>query len=86
MLVALVEPPSLFFLLEVAETSGLGADSGVMDPLVPDRSICLLPPLSFSACFSSSSGELSGEQAVTLRNDCMGLGSDGLLYEPEATS
>lgn len=74
-------------LLLVLVASGLGAGSGVIDPLVPDRSIRLLPPLSdTSSPLLSSPGELSGKQAVTFCMGAVGLGSEGLLYEPVATS
>lgn len=60
----LTELVVLFCLLKLG--SELCTESGVMDPLVPDRSICLLPPLcDASVLDTSSSGEPSGEQAVT---------------------
>lgn len=84
LLAAVVEPRSLLIVLSL----GLDAGSGVTDSLVPDLTILLRPPrsdvaalaLSASrAAFCSSSGELSGEQAVTFLNEWLGLGRDGLL-------
>lgn len=68
-------------LVRVIVGSGLAAESGVIDPLVPDLSICLLPPRS-----SPPPVELSGEQAVTFCIGAVGLGKDGRLYDPDATS
>lgn len=54
----------------LGEGSGLVADRGVMEPLVPDRNRFLRPPRCSSV---SSAGELSGEVAVTLRSESAGL-------------
>jgi len=86
---ALTELLPLF--VRVAVGSGLAAESGVIEPLVPDRNIRLLPPRSepspaAAAGLFSSSGELSGEQAVTFCNGAVGLDIDGRLYDPDETS
>lgn len=76
--------------LRLGSASGLVAESGVIEPLVPDLSILRRPFLSVAAALSSLSlsfslGELSGEQAVTLLKEWTGLGSEGLRNDPDAT-
>lgn len=71
---------AVLFVLVTGAPGLCAAERGVIDPLVPERIICLLPPRSpLGGLGLSSSGELSGEQAVTDWNGSFGLLDEGRL-------